>query len=83
MKSIAVIWTSLLFTASLSANAQDWAKAKLDSSPRHHEWVKVKHGDREVESFLVFPEVKDKAAAVVVIHENRGLTDWCKAADQS
>ena len=47
-----------------AAPAQDWAKAKLDKSPRHGEWVKVKHGNREVNSFVVYPEVKDKATAV-------------------
>jgi carboxymethylenebutenolidase len=60
------------------AQGQDWAKAKLEKSPRHQEWAKVKNGPREVESFLVFPEVKDKATAVVVIHEIFGLTDWAK-----
>ncbi len=65
------------------ALAQDWAKARLEKSPRHGEWVKVKHGDREVTSFVVFPEVKDKATAVVVIHEIFGLTDWVRGvADQ-
>ncbi len=34
-------------------------------------------------SFLVFPEVKDRVPAVIVIHENRGLTDWVRGvADQ-
>ena len=66
-----------------SAFAQDWAKAKLEKSPRHQEWVKVKQGPREVHSFIVFPEVKDKATAVVVIHEIFGLTDWVRSvADQ-
>ena len=65
------------------APAQDWAKARLEKSPRHGEWVKVKHGDREVTSFVVYPEVKDKAPAVVVIHEIFGLTDWVRSvADQ-
>src|SRR6188472_3917398 len=65
------------------AAAQDWAKARLEKSPRHGEWVKVKHGDREVTSFVVYPEVKDKAPAVVVIHEIFGLTDWVRGvADQ-
>jgi len=65
------------------AVAQDWAKARLEKSPRHGEWVKVKHGDREVTSFVVYPEVKDKAPAVVVIHEIFGLTDWVRlVADQ-
>jgi carboxymethylenebutenolidase len=61
-----------------SVLAQDWAKSRLEKSPRHGEWVKVKQGQRDVESFLVFPEVKDKATAVVVIHEIFGLTDWVR-----
>ena len=69
--------------ATVGAPAQDWAKARLDQSPRHLEWVKVKQGKREVQSFLAFPEVKDKATAVVVIHEIFGLTDWVRSvADQ-
>ncbi len=60
------------------AIAQDWAKAKLEKSPRHGEWVKIEHGGRTVEAFVVFPEVKEKATAVVVVHEIFGLTDWVK-----
>lgn len=67
----------------LSASAQDWAKERLEKSPRHLEWIKVNHGSREVNCFLAFPEVKDKATAVVVIHEIFGLTDWVRGvADQ-
>src|SRR5687767_10349889 len=55
---------------------QDWAKAQLAKSPRHREWVKVKYGNREVNSLVIFPEVKKKATAVVVIHEINGLSDW-------
>jgi carboxymethylenebutenolidase len=62
----------------ISVTAQDWAKAKLDKSPRHHEWTKVKNGTRDVDCFVVFPEVKEKATAVIVIHENKGLTDWVR-----
>ncbi len=58
--------------------AQDWAKARLEKSPRHLEWVKVKHGDREVNCFIAYPEVKDKATAVIVIHEIFGLSDWVR-----
>jgi carboxymethylenebutenolidase len=66
-----------------AAPAQDWAKARLDKSPRHGEWVKLAHDKREVQSFVVYPEVKDKATAVVVIHEIFGLTDWARSvADQ-
>ena len=63
--------------------AQQSSRQRLEKSPRHQEWVAVKQGDRVVHSFLVFPEVTDKAPAVVVIHENRGLSDWVRGvADQ-
>jgi carboxymethylenebutenolidase len=68
----------VLVGVTLSAPAQDWAKAKVDKSPRHGEWVTVKHGTREVKSFVVYPEVKEKATAVIVIHEIFGLTDWVR-----
>jgi carboxymethylenebutenolidase len=55
---------------------QDWAKDRLAKSPRHREWVKVKNGNREVNSFIVYPEVNKKATAVVVIHEIFGMSDW-------
>jgi carboxymethylenebutenolidase len=72
-----------LFIAASAAPAQDWAKARLEKSPRHGEWVKVQQGKREVQSFIVYPEVKEKAPAVVVIHEIFGLTDWVRGvADQ-
>jgi carboxymethylenebutenolidase len=63
--------------------AQDWAKVRLEKSPRHLEWTKVKQGKRDVNCFLAYPEVKDKATAVIVIHEIFGLTDWVRGvADQ-
>src|SRR6476661_9498199 len=66
-------------TPASSADAvetQDWAKQRLAKSPRHQEWVKVKNGNREVNSFVVYPEVNKKATAVVVIHEIFGMSDW-------
>jgi len=74
-----LLLSALLLAATLTAPAQDWAKAKLDKSPRHPEWVNVKHGDREVNCFIVYPEVKDKAPAIVLIHEIFGLTDWARS----
>ena len=67
----------------VTVQAQDWAKARLEKSPRHLEWVKIKQGNREVNSFIAFPEVKEKPTAVVVIHEIFGLSDWVRSvADQ-
>jgi carboxymethylenebutenolidase len=68
----------LFLCAALAAPAQDWAKTKLDKSPRHQEWVKVKHDSREVQCFVVYPEVKDKATTIVLIHEIFGLSDWAR-----
>lgn len=56
--------------------AQEWAKQRLAASPRHQEWVKVKSGERTVSAFVVYPEVKTKAPAVVVVHEIFGMSDW-------
>ncbi|HXG24306.1 MAG TPA: dienelactone hydrolase family protein [Chthonomonadales bacterium] len=79
--SMLLIFVALL--AACAAFAQDFARARLEKSPRHQEWVKVKQGAREVQCFLVFPEVKEKATAVVLIHEIMGLSDWVRSvADQ-
>lgn len=61
---------------SLGASAQDWAKQRLEGSPRHQEWVDLKSGDRTLKTFVVYPESKDKAPVVVLIHEIMGMTDW-------
>src|SRR5271170_8255264 len=58
--------------------AQDWARQRLEKSPRHQEWVDIKYGNRVVHAFVVYPEVKSKAPAVLVIHEIFGLTDWAR-----
>ena len=68
----------LLATCSICSQAQDWAKARLDASPRHHEYVSLKHDSRTVQAFVAYPEIKDKAPVVVLIHEIFGLSDWAK-----
>ncbi|MEO6806164.1 MAG: dienelactone hydrolase family protein [Edaphobacter sp.] len=73
---LAAVLLAPLATAPL--HAQDWAKARLDASPRHHEYVTLKHGDRTVQAFVVYPEVKTKAPVIVMIHEIFGLSDWAK-----
>jgi len=58
--------------------AQDWAKKRLEDSPRHLEFIKIKSGDRELTCFIAFPEVSEKATCVLVIHEIFGLSDWVR-----
>jgi carboxymethylenebutenolidase len=74
---------ALFLCAAVSASAQDWAKAKLEKSPRHMEYVTVTNGTRSVLCWVVYPEVKDRATAVLVIHDSSGLTDWARlSADE-
>ena len=69
---------ALFLLAVTCSQAQDWAKARLDASPRHHEYVSLKHGTRTFQAFVVYPEVKEKAPVVILIHEIFGLSDWAK-----
>src|ERR1035438_7094396 len=77
MKKLLPLLAILIF-ASQVVPAQDWARTKLEKSPRHQEWIKVKNGSREVQCFVVYPELKDKATAIVMIHEIFGLSDWAR-----
>jgi carboxymethylenebutenolidase len=60
------------------------APEQLKSSPRHGEWVDIKNGaGPAIKSFVIYPERKDNAPVVIVIHEIFGLTDWVRGvADQ-
>ena len=69
---------ALLACGASSLPAQEWAKAKLEQSERHREYVPVKHDGRTINTLVIYPEVKDKAPVVMLIHEIFGLTDWMK-----
>ena len=61
------------------------AKDALNKSPRHGEWidVNVPGVKSPLRCFVVYPEIKDKAPVVIVIHEIYGASDWFRAvADQ-
>lgn len=78
--------TRIILLLALAASllpAQDWARANLEKSPRHREWVTVKHDGRSVETFVAYPESKSKTPVVLVIHEIFGMSDWVQdLADQ-
>jgi carboxymethylenebutenolidase len=75
---------SLATPVAVQAQAADPAKERLDKSPRHHEWVTIDSaGGRKVKAFVVFPESDKKALSVIVIHENKGLTDWVRSVADS
>jgi carboxymethylenebutenolidase len=61
------------------------AKAVLDKSPRHGEFVDitVPGAKTPLKAYIVYPERKEKAPVVIVIHEIFGLSDWARSvADQ-
>ena len=76
-QSIFILFT-LILLAGHAVSAQDWARARLEKSTRHREWITVKHDGRAVETFVVYPESKDKRPVVLVIHEIFGLSDWAQ-----
>jgi carboxymethylenebutenolidase len=76
MITAAIAAASLLATV---AAAQDWAKANLAKSSRHGEYVAINEpGGRQLNAWVVYPEVKDKAPVVVMIHEIYGMSDWAR-----
>ena len=59
------------------------ARARLAASPRHSEWVMIPAGTDSVRAWVVYPERKNKAPVIVVVHEIFGLSPWIRAvADQ-
>ena len=80
-RSLLSLLPAVLLALSLvpAAIAQDWAKATLDKSPRHREYVPIKSGSRTINTFVVYPETSKKAPVIVMIHEIFGLSDWAKS----
>src|ERR1700752_5460237 len=80
MKQAVVALAFLFIAQSLPAQEyKDFGKDRLNSSPRHAEWIDIKSGDRAIKAFVVYPERKDKAPVVLVIQEIFGLTDWLRS----
>src|ERR671917_110879 len=52
--------------------------SRLEATPRHDEWVTIESAGRPLHAYVVYPQSSAKAGAVMVIHENRGLTDWVR-----
>jgi carboxymethylenebutenolidase len=58
---------------------KDFGKDRLNSSPRHAEWVDLRSGSQTIKAFVVYPERKDKAPVMIVIQEIFGVTDWLRS----
>ncbi len=64
--------------------SEEGAKARLDATPRHGEYATVSlPAGGDLRAWVSYPERKDKAPVVIVIHEIYGLSDWIRGvADQ-
>src|SRR2546423_9920960 len=76
-----IVGLGLVFIAqSLRAEEiKDFGRDRLNSSPRHADWVDIKSGDRTIKAFVVYPESKNKTPVVLVVSEIFGLTDWVRS----
>jgi carboxymethylenebutenolidase len=88
---LSAILLSLMMWSPIAPRAADLppgekeAKAVLEKSPRHGEYVDiaVPGAKTPLKAYVVYPERKDKAPVVIVIHEIFGLSDWIRSvADQ-
>jgi carboxymethylenebutenolidase len=77
--SIGSLATLLMCDASCAEEIKDFGRDRLNSSPRHADWVDIKSDERAIKAFVAYPERKDKAPAVLVISEIFGLTDWVRS----
>jgi carboxymethylenebutenolidase len=74
-----VMVAALVGVSGVCCGAQEWAKATLAKSPRHGEYVTITEaGGRKLQAWVVYPEMKDKAPVVVMIHEIFGQSDWAR-----
>jgi carboxymethylenebutenolidase len=84
LASLALALAPRLLQAQQLPASDSTALARLNSSPRHGEWVMINAGPGDsVKAWVVYPERRDRAPVVVVIHEIFGLSDWIRGvADQ-
>ena len=56
MKRVVFVLVLIFIAQSLPAQEyKDFGKERLNSSPRHGEWVDIKSGDRTIKAFVVYP----------------------------
>jgi len=55
------------------------AKARVEKSPRHGEWVDIKTPAGVINSFVVYPERSSKGPVVIVVHDIGGMSDWARS----
>ena len=65
------------------AGAQEFALKDLNNSRHKMEWINIGTGESKVGSFIVYPDSLTSAPAIIVLHEEFGMTEWMMSfADQ-
>lgn len=88
--SLAFVFTACTSATDTAVQGMDHGESssvvsldRLNTSPRHQEWVEVKNGDKTIYTWVVYPQTAAQAPVVILIHENKGLNDWVRSmADQ-
>ncbi len=60
--------------AALSAAAAGAAQGQ--GTTTHGEWIHIRKGADSIRAYIAYSERSSLSPAIIVIHENRGLTDW-------
>ncbi|HUR81814.1 MAG TPA: dienelactone hydrolase family protein [Thermoanaerobaculia bacterium] len=68
----------LFLAAACTTTAPVAQQDRLETTPRHDEWVTIESAGRTLHAYVVYPQSSKKSGAVLVIHENRGLNDWAR-----
>ncbi len=83
MRTTLLSLVALLASVSLlraGAPSADTADKQLSTSPRHGEWVDIDlAGGGKLHTWVVYPERKDKAPVVIVVHDIFGMSDWVRS----
>jgi len=60
---------------------EDDALTVLNASSRHGEWIDIPYGSGSIplRAWIVYPERKEKAPVVIIIHEIFGVSDWIRS----
>lgn len=77
-----VLLPATIVLAASAPPSGDTATDALKNSPRHGEWVDIQAPQGiacKLHSWVVYPQRKDKAPVVIVIHEIFGMTDWVRS----
>ncbi|MGH9476489.1 MAG: dienelactone hydrolase family protein [Terriglobales bacterium] len=68
----------LMAWVGLPLGAQQWARQRLDQSPRHRQIVILHPQGRTLQAFVAYPQASGQRPVVLVIHEIFGLSDWAQ-----